>query len=504
MGIDSAIDTSPLFTWNDTRTTAAADFAKTCLSSWGTAVTYSNIQLAPYSPKIRTQTTTPAAPQTTSTPPTEPNMVVRTKDASLSYDWTVARTSQNPNGILHATHGGTLTALVQITEVDALNTATIMIGASSDPTKTVAARTGGIDIFKGAEYNVQLQATPDNGFASMRRAVVGKDSLYEAANTIGDVRKLTQKAAGSTTYPVCKIWVRYTPSRTTRLFEMGLTTDLTASVETAQALWSFTEPVTTQAPLQSMSISSWNTACTIKEINIIQATGAANSTLATGQATEAAITYDGTISSQNMPIESQWTAASYQMKPNTIHKITTYGTAKSRGVVAFSTTNSGLAKIPFRIVLDTTGIKIYQDTELKSSNSTPLQGINELGASYWIKIVDGALSLGGYTEAGAVILQPYVTWSDDILKGSNTWFFTIGATEDATITYLGSSLISNQASTLQNQALPVILRTSVNRNVPKAPVLVRPTPAPQARNRVLSSAELEQSRYRKNVRSSAK
>jgi len=493
VGLDTPIGTSPLFAWNDTRTNAAADFAKIGLSSWTTALTYTNILLSPYTePKeIPDQANDASANQS------PPNSVTRTKnDPKLEYIWALSKTPQNPNGILNTQYGGLFTATVQITERDALNTATIMIGLTSDPNSTASARAGGVEIFKSAEYNIQIQATDDNGFVSLRRAVVSGDSPYDGADTVTSYKKLTEKNDGASSWAPYKIWVRYTPRLTSRLFEIGLNdiNDQAQASDYTKPLWSFTEAnvPTTRAPLQYIGISSWNTGCIIKDIAIVQAiTPPAGST-------SPSLTDDGTITANNLPQATQWSTALITMKPNTLHKLTTFGTDDSRVVIAFSKSTTTPRALDFRLVLTAQGASLYeagsQTPAVSSVNKTG--GITPDGATYWIKVINGVFTYGGYKPDGTIIESPYITWTHDMLKGSNTWFFTTGASSDATITYLSGSII--KTITADSTSLPAVIRTSTATK----PNRTRPAPAPTVttggKTPLLTSAELENQRYRIN------
>jgi hypothetical protein len=498
VGLDTDIGISPLFIWNDTRTTAANDFAKVGLSAWTTALMYTDIKLTPYTePKVTTNPTN--APVTTQTPP---NTLIRTKsDQKLEYLWALGKNSQNPNGIINKQYGGMLTATVQITERDALNTATLMIGLTSDTSSTSAARTSGVEIFKSAEYNIQIQATEDNGFVSLRRAVVSGDSPYDGANTATPYKKLTQKDADAAQWPSYKIWVRYTPRLTSRLFEIGLNdlTDPTQASDYTKPLWSFTEAnvPTTRTPLQYIGISSWNTGCIIKDITVMPTLAPPAAPETTGP------TDDGTITGTNFPHITQWNTALITMKPSTIHRLTTFGTENSRAVIAFSKSTTTPRTVGFRVVLTEQGAALYEaNSQTPAVNSLNQTGtINPNGATYWIKIVDGVFSFGGYAADGAIIETPYLTWAHDMLKGSNTWFFTTGSSSDATLTYLNGTIIKTAAPV--NSALPAVIRTNAtarpNRPRPAAAATKSSVTAP-----LLTSAELESQRYRINKAMPAK
>jgi hypothetical protein len=493
VGLDTEIGISPLFIWNDTRTTAANDFAKVGLSAWTTALTYTDIKLTPYTtPKV---TTNPASdPAPTQTPP---NTLTRTKnDQKLEYLWALGKTSQNPNGIINKQYGGMLTATVQITERDALNTATLMIGLTSDTSSTAAARASGVEIFKGAEYNIQIQATEDNGFVSLRRAVTSGDSPYDGADTVTPYKKLTQKESGTAQWPSYKIWVRYTPRLTSRLFEIGLN-DLTDSAQASdytKPLWSFTEAnvPATRTPVQYIGISSWLTGCVIKDI-------AVSATLAPPATPEAqGPTDDGTITGTNFPQGAQWNTALITMKPNTIHKLTTFGTENSRAVIAFSKSTTTPRTVGFRVVLTGQGASLYEGNSQTAATSSLKQtgNISPDGATYWIKIVNGVFSFGGYAADGTIIETPYLTWTHDMLTGSNTWFFTTGASSDATITYLSGAIIKTIAPT--NPTLPAVIRTNTTVGPKRSKPSAAPTKNAAGSNSLLTSSELENQRYRIN------
>jgi hypothetical protein len=493
IGLNTPLGEAPLFSWNDTRTTGAADFAKIGLSSWTTALSYNSIKIAPYTPPVITTITTPAAPAVTAAP----NSLIRTKtESKLEYLWALGKTAQNPNGIINQQHGGILTADVQITDRDALNTATIMIGLTSEINSILTARSSGVEIFKGAEYNIQIQSTPENGFVSLRRAVTSGDSPYDGADTVSPFKKLTEKTNPTGDWPVYKIWLRYTPRLTSRLFEIGLNdlTDSTKASDYTQPLWSYTESnvATTRKPLQYIGISSWNTGCIIKNIQIIATSAAPKTT------TPELPADDGTITGTNLPQDGQWTTALITMRPNTIHKFATFGTETSRAVLAFSKTTTTPRSIGFRIVLTPQEAIVYEGTStVPLVSSTNKQGsLSSDGASYWVQITNGTLSFGGYAQDGALIQAPYLTWSHDMLKGSNTWFATTGATSNASITYLNGTIIQSTAT--GTPALPAIIRTSAGSRLPQRPRPSAATTTSPRSSALLTSAELENQRYRIN------
>ncbi len=494
VGINTPRGTDPLFSWNDTRTTQSADFSKVGLSSWNTPLTYKNITLSPYVAPTRINNPTPTETKT-------PNTLIRTKNTSeLVYEWDLGKTSQNPNGIIDKQYGGMLTADVQITERDALNTATLMIGLTSDTSKNISARSGGVEIFKSAEYNIQIQATDDNGFVSLRRAATSGDSPFDGANTATLYKNLTPKGIPAAQWPTYRIWVRYTPQQTSRLFEVGLNalSNPTQAADYSTPLWTFTEAniPASRSALEYISISSWNTGCIVKNVAVIQAP----KPLITPTQT---LTDSGTITATNLPQQQQWNPGTViTIRPNTLHRLTAIAPGADRIVIAFSKSQTNPRTIDFRIVLTPEGVSLFEKNipapQLSSLNTDGK--LKAEGANYWFSIANGIFSFGGYTATDILPNTPYLRWAHDMLKGSNTWYCTTGASADASITHLGGTIISTVPSTqtTTTTTLPALLRNRPVGQVTR-PQQTGPASPNRPNNRLLTSAELEQRRYRINT-----
>ena len=532
LGINSAVGTNPLFSWTDSRSGGSPELAKFCFGTWGSAVTFSGIQVNPVTQLAAdtlTNDTIPSTPGTdsttsTATPGVTPGTVTKTvTDTTTTYNWAIGQSSINPNGIIDSKAGGMLTALVQINSVPTNNTANIMVGLTSNTASTASAQSNGVPLFPSAEYNIQLQATAATGSVGLRAATTTGHSPYDGAKSVEGFKPLMQKATGASAtapYSTNLLWVRYTPSANARLFEAGLLPE-TASAEsakTAPALWSYTEtPVaSTKNPIQYMSINSLLTGVTITQVTVTPFA----STATTSGETEA-ITIDGTIDSNNQPITTQWTntAALRQIAPNSTHKITTQGAnMTSRAVIAFqrpsvaATTTTPAVAAPatalFKIVLTGSGCAIYDENNVKQAETTQASdgGLSPSGTNYWFSITNGTLNFGGYAANLSMLTTPYVSWKNDILSGTTLWTMVTGTTSDASIVYIGSTG-SSSATAINRSTLPAIVRGSAAehnsgfRGIGATPAAG--TSTAQGTNTPLSSQEQDQARYRLNRRRSA-
>ncbi len=457
IGVDSDLNTNPLYTWNTTKTPL---FEQTCMSGWATTVIYKDIQIKPYT------------------------------DAIPTYNWDLTKSSGNTTGTLDPKGGGYLTAKVTVNELSSRNTATFMVGFTSDPTSSVAAQDNGNKIFTGAEYNIQIQATsPGNGqpygpaYVSIRRPTslitpsipAGSDSPYDGS--LGEpqliiptppalafhslAQSTTTSTPGSTpSYTTAKLWVRYTPTIPTipattgspsgisRTFDVGIMdpNDTKSDINSLPPLWSWTETNVdpSRKPLQNVSLSAWGNTATINEINLVQNPQGTNitpmpNTPTTPNATNTGVENTGTPTtstptsagqlilngintSANLPAASQWDLAT-QISPGTQHKFTiTGGDPNAYAVFAFSqngpytsaTMNPNAVSahpILFTIIVSSSGIILNANGQLIASSLTG--GLLPTPVPYWIQADNSCFRIGGYASDNITpLITPYIQYPD--------------------------------------------------------------------------------------------
>jgi len=477
IGIDSALDVSPIYTWN---TGTTPFFAQTGISGWATTVLYKNIQLKPYG------------------------------TVAPTYNWDLTKSSTNKTGTLDPDGGGYLTAEVTVNQLSSSNTATFMVGFTSDSTSTMAAQDNGNKIFTSAEYNVQIQATaPSNGqpygpaYVSMRRPTslitpappAGSDSPYDGsmgepqlvipAQPAPAFHSLAQPtSSGSASAPIYgtfKLWVRYTPataastgssSGMTRTFDAGIlsTSDSTSDINSLAPLWSWTE--TNVSPsrrsLQNVSISAWGNTATITKISLTpnpkgtKVTPLATSTSSSGTSNtntvdsgaasgEAAapsagqIILNGVSTAANLPGAAQWDIAT-QINPGTQHKFTiTGGDPNAYAVFAFSqngtytsstaaATTTSAHPILFTFVVTPTGILLNAGGQLITSS--PTGGLTSTATPYWIQADSNCIRIGGYSnDNNTPLVTPYIQYPGAAtLAALQTQAAAAGATSTAAST----------------------------------------------------------------------
>ena len=492
IGIDSAVGENPLFDWSDTRTSSTADYAKIGLSSWWqTDVAYRSIVFK----SLESTAAQPTVAQTATT--TTPNTLTRTPDATdpygwnLKYDWSLGKKEQNTAGTFDASYGGSISALVQVVAPDKDQKATFMIGFTSDPAAPQKIQENGQPAFPGALYNIQLQAKNDNGYISLRRPTTSTSSPFEAATFATPLTTLLTKESGATTYPIKKVWARYTPSTGQRLFEAGLVAadDTRAIADITEVLWTWTETgiANDQAPLLYAAISSWDTACSISNITVTKAKASTTTTPA-----QTVQTATGTLSASGLPIESQWTLSAFAIKPGTAHTLTISGTDADQVVIAFSPNAPASTGTLCTALITKTGITL-RDAQGKTVGTSAQGSISSTSASYIIRANTStiSISLKGSTAATET---PLVSWTNDVLKtATDCWYAAYGFSETAIASYEGG-IISTTTGTIGNAAVAPVIR-STRPGSERTPLTTR---AAASHATVLSSAELAQQQYRVN------
>ncbi|MDQ5890980.1 MAG: hypothetical protein QG604_854 [Candidatus Dependentiae bacterium] len=499
VGIDTPLNNAPIYSWRTTATDANSILSKIALSSWATNVTCSDIQLKPYVAPSQADT----APQAAADPNSEINNINK---SPLQYTWNLGNTPLNPNGILDPAGGGYITGLVTVTALSPTDPAAFMIGFTSNTSNTQSMQDRGHAMFPGAEYNIQVQITAATGYVSIRRPSASGDSPFDNPLAFTELLPLTQLKAGTTSYPTYKLWARYTPSGTTRIFDMGITSPTdTTDINALTPLWTWTESdvAASRAALQYASISSCKTGCTITKVAVTpNKPGAIKSGTTSGGTTNngTPATFDGTISTTNMPKSDQWNLYAYQIKPGTEHKITASGSATSRIVLAFNQNVPGSSTTPpaFTALITASGITVYDATgKSQSTSADPLLGaLQTTTTGYWVRADNTSFSLGGYAADGVTETSPYVSWTDSSFSTATSWYFTYGATSDATVSYMGGIITPGTTATAPSPVRRSTQRQAVTSRISGE----QSTPSV---SRSFSSNRIDGQQYRLNNRSLA-
>ncbi len=515
IGLGTDVYTQPLYTWNNTKTQSGSNFVKNnfkkiALSSWTTGVTYRNITLSPYSPPAQN---TPPAPVVETTPPVvaAPNTLTRAINAPLTYDWTLTKTTEFPNGVVLDATGGYLSALVKINSVDpATSIATIMIGLSSDTAKTTGMRANNITTFLGADYNIQLQTTQQSfapGFICIKKPATTNDSPEIGAQPVPELQQLLRSTPGTTTYATHKIWARYTPYNNNLYFDVGIVpaTD-TTDINLLEPLYSYVEPISGEnsAPLKAITISSWSTSVEITNI-MAKSNGSTPP-------------YNGTLVSQAFPLKSQWNLNTtpptcYEIKPETIHQFAITGTANDTVVLALCKNTTEPATLIttnpiYRLIITPTGIKLVDPAGAEKKASTEggllTSATPAPNGLYWITANKTTISIGGY-KASDNSLITYLSWGDSTLGDAKSWYITSGKTETSTVEYKSAEQIQTTPTTGVSSAPRINRMGQTVGSTTQAPRSIRAaqtprTPQPIGSNRqVRSSTDLNNRLFQRNT-----